>query len=105
MDCCVVYATASDISEAKRIGKTLVEERLVACANCIPGMQSVYCWEGIVEESTEVVLMMKTRSSLVDAVVKRAKELHSYEVPCVVSWPITTGNSEYLKWIEQNTRG
>ncbi len=104
MQFAIVYVTAADMSEAKRIGRTLVEERLAACANCFAGMQSVYRWEGKLEEGTEAVLIAKTRSSLVEAVVERVRKLHSYAVPCVVSWPIAQANPEYLEWLEQNTQ-
>ncbi len=100
----VVYVTAADVVEAKRIGKALVEEKLAACANCFGGMQSVYWWEGRLEESIEAVLIVKTRSSLVDRVVERVKQLHSYTCPCVVCWQIESGNPDYLRWLGENTR-
>ncbi|MBD3391051.1 MAG: divalent cation tolerance protein CutA [Chitinivibrionales bacterium] len=100
-----VYITAADMAEAKKIGRVLVEERLAACANSIPGMESVYRWQGEIETGSEVVLFVKTRSALVDAVAERVKQLHSYDCPCVVSWPVGSGSPEYLQWIRDNTRG
>ena len=95
-----VYITASDKAEALKIGRTLVEERLAACVNVIDNMTSVYWWEGTLEESAEVVLIAKTKQELVESVIRRVKELHTYSCPCIVSWPISAGNPEYLRWIE-----
>ena len=99
-----VYITASDKTEALKIGRTLVEERLAACANVIDNMTSVYWWEGKIENSAEVVLIAKTKQELVESVISRVKELHSYSCPCIVSWPINAGNPDYLRWIEEETR-
>lgn len=95
----VVYITAANRNEALAIGRTLVAERLVACANVLDGMTSVYRWEGELSEDREAVLIAKTRQELADRVVTRVRELHSYKCPCVVSWPITAGNPDYLAWI------
>ena len=99
-----VYITASDKAEALKIGRTLVEERLAACANVIDNMTSIYWWEGKIEESAEVVLIAKTKQELVESLISRVKELHSYSCPCIVSWPINAGNPDYLRWIEEETR-
>ena len=99
----IVYMTAGDISEARRIGSSLVKEKLAACANCIDKMQSTYWWKGAIEESSEAVLIAKTRTSQVQKLTARVKELHSYDVPCVVSWEIGQGSAEYLDWIGENT--
>ena len=99
-----VYMTTSDKTEALKIGRTLVEERLVACVNVIDNMTSVYWWEGKIEDSAEAVLIAKTKESLVEAVINRVKELHSYSCPCVVALPIQDGNADYLEWIEKETR-
>ncbi len=97
-----IYITASDEAEARKIGKTLVEERLAACVNIHP-IQSIYRWEGEIEEEGEAAMLVKTRTELVDKVIKRVKELHSYEVPCIVSLSIDKGYPDYLKWIEEST--
>ena len=99
-----VYITASDKSEALKIGRTLVEERLAACVNVIDNMTSVYWWEGQIENSAEVVLIAKTKRELVEPVISRVKELHSYSCPCIVSWPIRAGNPDYLSWIQEETK-
>jgi periplasmic divalent cation tolerance protein len=99
-----VYVTVGDKNEALRIGRILVEERLAACVNVLDGMTSVYSWKGEVHEDSEAVLIAKTKAALVGPLTDRVKELHSYECPCVVSFPIAAGNPEYLAWIEQETR-
>ena len=104
MSAVVVYVTAGNKAEAANIGRTLVEERLVACANVIDGMTSFYWWDGAVNEDQETLLVAKTRQSLVDEVIARVKSLHSYDCPCVISWPITAANPDYLAWIEHETQ-
>jgi periplasmic divalent cation tolerance protein len=98
-----VYITAGDESEAKKISQVLVREKLVACINYFP-IKSVYWWKGEVEESGEIALIAKTRAELVDRVIERVKQVHSYEVPCVVSWIIEKGNPDYLVWIGDSTK-
>ena len=103
MQYCIVYITTKDEDEARKIGRTLVEERLAACVNIHP-IESIYRWEGNVEEETEVAMLVKTKTGLIDEVIQRVKELHSYEVPCIVALPIEKGYPDYLKWIEESTR-
>ncbi len=98
----LVYITASEIEEAKKIAKSLLNERLVACANIISGMESIYWWEGSLEEDVESILLVKTRSELVDKVIDRVREIHSYQTPCVLEIQIKKGSSEYLKWLDNS---
>jgi periplasmic divalent cation tolerance protein len=98
----IVYITAVSQDEARKIGSALVEEKLVACVNIFP-VQSVYRWQGKVEEAAEFALMAKTRQGLVDKVIERVKRLHSYQVPDIVSWRIENGFPEYLAWIREST--
>lgn len=98
-----VYVTARHNEEAKRIGRTLVEERLAACINVIPAIHSIYWWEGKVEENDETLLVAKTTEALMPKVIEKIKSLHSYSCPCVVAWPIEKGNSDFLKWISRET--
>ena len=100
---CFVYMTAKDKEEARTIGKALVRERLAACVNIMDSMNSMYWWEGEVQEDTEAVIIAKTKKSLVEKLVNQVKALHSYECPCVVSWPITAANPDYLAWIARET--
>ena len=103
MPYCSLYITTKDEDEARKIGRALVEEKLAACVNIHP-IQSIYRWEGVIEEEGETAMLIKTRAELADRVIERVKELHSYEVPCIVSLPIDKGNPDYLKWIEESTK-
>lgn len=96
----VVYVTASGVEEAKKIAKILLKEKIVACANIIPVMESIYWWEGNLEEDVESVLLLKTRSELVDKVIDRVGEIHSYQTPCALEIQIRKGSQEYLDWLE-----
>lgn len=99
----IAYVTCESMEQAERIGHALVAERLAACANILPGMRSIYRWKGAVETAGETVLLAKTRAELADALTERVKALHSYEVPCVVVWPITAGLPDFLRWIDDET--
>ena len=99
----VVYMTAGDIDEAKTIASALVKERLAACVNILPGMESFYQWRGEVENEQEIVLIAKTKTILMPRLTERVKELHSYDVPCIVSFPITGGAPDFIKWIASET--
>ena len=101
-----VYVTTKDRNEAIQIGTAIVEEKLAACANVLDGMESIYRWKGKVETSSECVLVLKTSYSNVTKLTSRVKEMHSYEVPCVISLNIAEqeGNAEYLNWILQSVR-
>ncbi len=101
MSISTIYVTTQDRQEAETIARLLVQERLIACANIHSTMISIYRWEGKVQQDDEAVLMMKTHSDLVDSVIDRVKELHSYDCPCVVSWPVAQGNEDYLKWVDE----
>jgi len=97
-----VYITAKDKIEAGEISRTLVEEKLAACVNMHP-IKSVYLWQGQIEQDAEVAMLVKTKTALADKLIRRVKELHSYEVPCIVCYRIEKGNPDYLKWIEEST--
>ncbi len=103
MDVRFVYITAADREQAETIGRTLVEERLAACANILPQITSFYWWEGAVQHEREAVLIAKSRAELVDRIVARVRALHSYSVPCVVALPIEQGNADFLRWVERET--
>jgi len=98
-----VYMTAGSPEEAAAIGRSLVEERLVACVNIITPVQSIYRWEGRIEEAAEAVMVAKTTAHCLDRLVSRVKALHSYDCPCVVAWKITEGNPAFLDWIADET--
>ena len=99
-----LYVTAKDRNEAVAIGRALVKKRLAACANVFDAVQSIYQWNGSVQDDSEVVLIAKTRDSLVPAAIELVRSLHSYDCPCVVAWPLAHGNPDYLAWIERETR-
>jgi periplasmic divalent cation tolerance protein len=94
-----VYMTAGSREEAAAVGRVLVEERLAACVNIISPMQSIYRWQGKIEEDSEVVMIAKTTSRRMDRLISKARELHSYECPCIVAWEIADGNASFLEWI------
>lgn len=103
MDARFVYVTCKDEVEAMTVGKGLVEARLAACANVLPGMKSVYWWKGEVVTDQECVLILKSRAGCMENLILKVKELHSYSIPCVVSIPILEGNQDYLDWIAEET--
>ena len=102
-DFSVIFVTVGRESEASKIAHTLVEEGLVACANIVPRIRSIYRWKGEVCDDEEFLLVIKTRSSRFEALQRRVRELHSYEVPEIIAIPLTAGLPEYLQWIEENT--
>lgn len=99
----LLYITVPKVEEARRIGQALVQERLAACANIVPSLESIYWWQGEVVQDREVLLVAKTRAELVEAVIARVKALHSYTCPCVVALPILAGNPAYLDWLGAET--
>jgi periplasmic divalent cation tolerance protein len=103
MERVMVYITTPDLDVARRIARALVEERLAACANILPGMESFYRWEGAVLNDQEVVLIAKTRSALLVPLTERVIALHPYEVPCVVALPVNQGHEPFLRWIDAAT--
>jgi periplasmic divalent cation tolerance protein len=101
----LIYMTAPDADEARRIAEVLVSERLIACANILGAMQSVYWWDGAVQQGDEVSILLKTRDALVEKVIARAAELHSYDCPCLVVLDTAGGHAPFLDWIETETGG
>jgi periplasmic divalent cation tolerance protein len=97
----IVYITAGDMNEARKIARLLVEERLAACANIFP-ITSIFRWKGKIDETGEFGIIIKTKTEKVKEIEKKVKEIHSYEVPCVVSFMLDEGSSDYLKWIEDS---
>jgi len=99
-----VYMTFGQREEAERIGAAIVEDRLAACVNVLPGMTSMYWWEGRMQKESEVVLIAKTRRSLFPALKEKVLSLHSYDCPCIVAWPLAEGHQPFLDWIGEQTR-
>jgi len=100
---CLIYVTAGDAEEAKRIGRRLVEARLAACANVFPNMVPIFWWEGVVQEDSEAVLIAKTRGDLVERVIETVRAAHSYDCPAVIALPIAAGHMPFLDWIDEET--
>jgi periplasmic divalent cation tolerance protein len=100
----VVLSAIGAQGDAQRIARALVEERLAACVNLVPGVVSIYRWKGNVEQEAELLLVIKTLAERVEALKARLLELHPYELPEVVVLPIGDGHAPYLAWIEQQVR-
>ena len=99
-----LYIIAPSRDVAEKIARALVEERLAACVNILAGARSIYRWKGKVEAASEVCLIAKSRAELFDKLEKRVKELHPYDCPCIVAWPIEKGHQAYLDWIAEETK-
>ena len=100
-----VYTTFPSLVEAERAGQSLVERRLCACVNILPGMVSYYWWQGAIERGDEVVMIIKTRAALAEAVRAAVKEMHSYTTPAVLVIPIESVDPDYQAWIVKETEG
>ena len=100
----LVLSTAPDQETARKIADALLSRRLAACVNILPGLVSLYRWEGEVQKDQEVQLLIKTRTSLLkDDLIPLIKELHPYQVPELISLPIVGGSEDYLDWIREET--
>ena len=98
----MAYVTAPDLETARSIARTVVQRRLAACANLWP-IESMYRWKGKVEETNEVVIVFKTRATLLEKLIAAVRASHPYEVPCIVSYPMGPALREYLDWIDEET--
>jgi len=103
MSAIMVYVTAADRDEALTIARAVIAERLAACANILPGVTSVFHWDGDIIEDTETVLILKSTPANLDRLTERVKSLHSYDCPCVVALPIEGGNRAFIDWIREET--
>ena len=101
----IIYVTAGDWKEADLIASTIVEERLASSVNIVDSVRSYYWWSSAVQQQEEFLLIAKTRTAIVDTAIERIRDIHSYECPCIVSWPIENGNKDYLEWIGRETEG
>ncbi len=101
----LIYITTSGEEESKKIAKILLEERIAACANIIPSMVSFYWWEGEIEEDNESILLLKTRSDKLDILIRRVKDIHSYDLPCILEISVQNGSEDYLQWLEDSLKG
>ena len=95
----LIYITTKNEIEAVTLARLLIESRLAACANIVESIRSLYCWKGKFHDEREALLILKTKTSLVAKLITHAKKNHSYECPCIVSFPIEKGSAGFLKWI------
>lgn len=97
----LIYITCKDKQQAQMIAKQLIREKLVACANIIEGMTAIYEWQGEVYENTESILIVKSKVALFPSIEKSILALHTYDIPCIVAYPIVEGHLPYLEWVEK----
>jgi periplasmic divalent cation tolerance protein len=100
----IVLTTTASPEEAEHIGRTLVEESLAACANLIPGVRSIYRWQGQLESTSETLLLLKTGPDQLPALEARLRDLHSYETPEFLVLPVESGSHSYLEWLSAGLR-
>jgi periplasmic divalent cation tolerance protein len=100
----MIFCTVPDPITAKKISRILVEEKLAACCNIVPGLNSIYRWENKIQDETELLLIIKTRQELFSELEQRVKNLHPYAVPEIIAMPILRGNIDYLKWMDENVK-
>ncbi len=100
----IVLVTCASLAEARKIARSVVEKKLAACANILPGVESVYRWKGKVERAREVLVVIKTTAWRIVQLEREVQRLHSYDVPEFIVLPIAAGSYKYLSWIQENTR-
>ena len=100
----VILCTVPDRGSGEKIAQALVEERLAACVNLVPGVVSTYRWEGAVKQEDELLLLIKTNGTRFEAVRERVMALHPYDIPEIIAIPITMGSADYLKWLSDNLK-
>jgi periplasmic divalent cation tolerance protein len=100
----IVLITVSSEGEAEKIGSALVDEHLAACVNIVPGVRSLFFWEGKTQNERELLLICKSRQPLLDRIITRVKTLHSYAVPEIIALPVVGGSGDYLGWVREATR-
>jgi periplasmic divalent cation tolerance protein len=101
----IVLSTAGDEEEARKIARALVERRLAACVNIVPHIESIYRWQGKIEDSREWLLLIKTSAELFPDVRNAIRELHSYELPECIAINVAEGDPEYLQWLQNSIEG
>lgn len=100
----LIYITAPNKDEAKQIAKTLLEERLIACANIIDAVNSLYRWQGQIQDESEAILICKTQETKIQKLISEVKKIHSYSCPCILVFSIDEVNQEFLAWVENETK-
>lgn len=99
----LVYTTYPGAEAAEKAGRALVEGRLAACVNILPAMTSLYRWEGALQRDSEAVMIVKTRASLADAIVREVRAAHPYSNPAILVMPVVSGSPDYIAWLMQGT--
>jgi periplasmic divalent cation tolerance protein len=105
MNVVILFSAFPNLDAARVAALTLVEEKLVACVNVINGVESIYRWQGAIEQSAEVMVMCKTTDAMAGAAMARLRALHPYEVPEILTVPASGGWPDYVKWVEENSCG
>ncbi len=100
----VILITAKDTAEAETIGHKLLDEKLIACVNIVKDVRSLFWWQGKVDQSDEVLLVVKSRQELFGKIVETVKAVHSYDVPEILALPVMDGNKDYLNWIDESLK-
>lgn len=101
----VILVTTGSEQEAHSIADRLLNQRKAACVNIVPGVDSLFWWQGKLDSASENLLIVKTKASLLPEIIRLVKELHSYTVPEIIALPIIGGNEDYLKWIDSEVKG
>lgn len=104
MEYCIILITTSSLKEAKNISNALLKARLIACANIIRGVESLFWWQGKIDKSKEVLLVLKTRRKLFSAVSKLVRRIHSYQTPEIISFPLENIAPDYRRWLDASIR-
>ena len=100
----IVLVTAKDAAQANKIAQGLLQQKLVACANIVKGVESLFWWQGKIDKAAEVLLILKTKKSLFKKLESAVKKLHSYQTPEIIALPIAAGSAKYLQWIKESVR-
>ncbi|MBN2088191.1 divalent-cation tolerance protein CutA [candidate division KSB1 bacterium] len=103
VDAITVFITTASIAEAEKIAAILLENRLIACANLIPGIHSIFRWEDKICRESEILLLLKTVMKNLDEIIQTVKANHSYQIPEIIALPIIAGSADYINWIKTET--
>ena len=102
-DIVLLYVTCKNTEEARQIAKDLVQSKIAACANIIPAIESIYEWDGVLQQDTETLLLVKTTAARSEDCQSRIKNIHSYTTPCILGLNIGSGNNDYIEWLARQT--
>jgi periplasmic divalent cation tolerance protein len=100
----VLFITTGTDEEAHKVAEVLLKQRKVACVNILPGISSFFWWQDRLDSAQEILLIVKTKESLLNEIIRLVKEIHSYEIPEIIAMPIIGGNQDYLEWIGKEVK-